>query len=330
MKIFVALIAIVVVFVLAGAVVRTTYYTKRFAQITPYGELVAVGDGKMHVFFMGNGGKTVVLLPGMGVALPSADFGPLMRKLSEKYTVVSVEYFGVGFSSETARERSCENYTEEIRAALAAAGFAPPYVLMPHSISSVYSEYYASKYPEEIEAMVSLDGTSTAYYERMPSFLKYVLPIAKFQQAIGLTSVIGPLTVNKANLLSKGYTEKEISDMAVFVGFSINDTLLAQMAESSEFIRQAMEHPFPSDIPYLKIIARDTYETSNPQLKKAGLTPQQYQEDHLSRIGEHAKYEVLDGNHFVYLNNVDRIAEITDAVLQPQAIFCMEGGVLSD
>ncbi len=302
---------------LVGAVVRATYYTKRFAQITPYGELVEVKDGKMHVLSLGNGEKTIVLLPGMGIALPSADFGPLMRKLSEKYTVVSVEYFGVGFSSETARERSCENYTEEIRAALAAAGFAPPYVLMPHSISSVYSEHYASKYPEEVEAILSLDGSSTAHYERMPSFLKYVLPIAKFQQAVGLTSVVGPLTVNKPNLLSKGYTEKEITDMAVYVGFSINDTLLAQMAASSEVIRQAMELPFPCSIPYFKIIARDTYETSNPQLKKAGLTPQQYQEDHLSRIGEHAKYEILDGNHFIYLNNVDRIAEITDAVFQP-------------
>jgi len=104
---------------------------------------VDVYDGQMHVYSMGNGEKTIVLFPGMGIGLPSADFGPLMRKLSEKYTVVTVEYFGVGFSSETSKPRTSENYVDEIRIALNQAGFEAPYVLMPHSISSVYSEYYA-------------------------------------------------------------------------------------------------------------------------------------------------------------------------------------------
>lgn len=33
---------------------------------------------------------------------------------------------------------------------------------MPHSISNIYNEYYASKYPEEVEAIIYLDGTSTS------------------------------------------------------------------------------------------------------------------------------------------------------------------------
>jgi hypothetical protein len=45
------------------------------------------------------------------------------------------------------------------------------------------------------------------------------------------------------------------------------------------------------------------------------MTPQEYQSRHLKRIGAHARYEILDGTHFIYLNNVDRIAEIADDVL---------------
>lgn len=45
------------------------------------------------------------------------------------------------------------------------------------------------------------------------------------------------------------------------------------------------------------------------------MTPQEYHHKHLERIGKHAKYEILDGTHFIYLNNVDRIAEITDVLL---------------
>ncbi len=35
-----------------------------------------------------------------------------------------------------------------------------------------------------------------------------------------------------------------------------------------------------------------------------------------ARIGDQAKYEILDGTHFIYLNNVDRISEITDEFLR--------------
>lgn len=188
--------------------------------------------------------KTIVLLPGMGVSLPSAEFGPLMRKLGEKYTVVCVEYFGVGFSGQTAAPRDCEHYVEETRAALDKAGFKAPYVLMPHSISSVYGEYYAAKYPKEVEAIISLDGTSTAYYEKMPAIVKSLLPIAKFQQATGGTALMASLATNRKSLRSNGYTEKEIDDMIAFAGF-----------------------------------------------------------------------EILDGTHFIYLNNVNRIAQIADEVI---------------
>lgn len=312
MIIFGMIAGVIAVSLLIGATLHATYFEGKLDQIKPYGQFVEVDDGKMHVYSMGSGGKTIVLLPGMGVALPSAEFAPLMRKLSGKYTVVCVEYFGVGFSSETSKPRTCENYVEETRAALRQAGFEAPYVLMPHSISSVYSEYYAAKYPEEVEAVISLDGTSTAYYEEMPAMVKSILPIAKFQQAAGVTSLIAPLAVNKKYLHANGYLEKEIKDMITFAGFSLNDTLLEQIANSSEFIKQTMDLPFPESIAYFKIISRQTYETRNKQIK---ITPQEYQQKHLERIGEHARYEILDGTHFIYINNVERIAEITDSLL---------------
>lgn len=306
---------VIVILMAVGAALHATRSKNKLRQIKPYGALVDVDGGRMHVFTAGGGNKTVVLLPGSGVALPCADFGPLMRKLAEKYTAVCVEYFGVGFSSQTDKPRSCQAYTQEIRAALKAAGHKPPYVLMPHSLSTVYSEYYAAKYPDEVEAIISLDGTSTAYYEKLPGFVKPLLKVAKFQQFIGLTSGLAPLAVNRKQLLAYGYTEKEIADMLMFAGFSINDTMLEQMAESGEFVKQTMELPFPAAVPYFKVISKQTYETTNPQMKKAKITAQSYQEKHLERVGSHARYEILDGSHFIYLNNADRIAQIADAVL---------------
>ncbi len=306
---------VIVLLMAAGAVRHATHFKAKRGRLQPYGALVNVDGGQMHVYTIGSGGHTVVLLPGSGVALPCADFGPLMRRVAEKHTAVCVEYFGVGFSSGTDKPRTSEAYVEEIRAALKAAGHQPPYVLMPHSISTVYSEHYAATYPEEVEAIVSLDGTSTAYYEKVPGFVKPLLKVAKFQQFIGLTAAMAPLAVNRKQMLEYGYTEQEIADILVFAGCSINDTMLRQVAESAEFIRQTMALPFPASVPYFKVISRRTYEAPNPQLKKAGMTPQDYQNRHLERIGAHAQSEILDGTHFIYLNNADRIAQIADAVV---------------
>jgi len=315
MTILFVIIAVIAFFMLIGTILHSTYYKNKLEQIKPYGQLVDVVDGQMHIYSMGKGQKTIVLLPGMGVSLPSAEFAPLMRKLSEKYTVVCVEYFGVGFSSETLRARTCENYVKETMIALKKTGFKAPYVLMPHSISTVFSEYYASRYPKEVEAIISLDGTSTALYEKIPTFVKSLLSIAKFQQAIGTTSLLAPLAINKKNLISNGYSEEEINNMITFSGFTMNNTILNQIANSSEFIKQTMDLPFPKSIPYLKIISDQTYKTSSQQLKKFKLSPQEYQHKHLDRIGQHAEYKILDGTHFIYVNNAEKIADITDSLL---------------
>jgi len=161
--------------------------------------------------------------------------------------------------------------------------------------------------------IISLDGTSTATYEKMPSFVKAVLPIAKYQQAVGMTSILAVLTTNKQKLQQYGYTEKEIEDMIVFGGFTMNDTLLQQISESGEFIGQTLALSYPASVPYFKVISRKTYETPNKQLH---MTPQEYQTKHLARIGTHVQFEILEGSHFIYLNNVERIAAITDEFLE--------------
>lgn len=313
MKVFLIILAVITVCMLIGTILQATYYKDKKEQIEPYGKLIDVYDGQMHVYKMGSGKETIVLLPGMGVGLPSADFGPLMRRLSEKYTVICIEYFGVGFSSQTKRARTTQNYVDEIRMALKNTTVEGPYILMAHSLSSVYSEYYASKFPNEVQAIISLDGTSTAYIgEDMPGFIKPLLGIAKLQQAIGLPSILAPIATNKDKLLEIGYTEKEISDLLIYSGFSLNDNMLEQVSSSNEHIKETNQLSYPQNIPYFKIISKQTYETKNSQIK---ITPQEYQKQHLARIGDNSKFEVLEGTHFIYLNNVDRISEITDNFL---------------
>ena len=123
-------------------------------------KLVKVNGQNMGIYTAGEGEHLIVLLPGWNI-LPAIEFAPLIRELAKKYTVCTIDYFGYGRSDSTSREHTNENYVQEIRAALSAAGLKPPYVLMPYSCSGVYAEYYAAMHPCEIEGLVLLDSTFT-------------------------------------------------------------------------------------------------------------------------------------------------------------------------
>ncbi|MFB0920607.1 MAG: hypothetical protein QMB62_06955, partial [Oscillospiraceae bacterium] len=58
--------ALIAVCMIIGAILHSTYFKHRLEQIEPYGALVDTYDGQMHVYSIGSGDKTIVLLPGTG------------------------------------------------------------------------------------------------------------------------------------------------------------------------------------------------------------------------------------------------------------------------
>lgn len=304
MTVFAIILGIIVCLNIIGFAVNKIFFAGELGAVSPYGQMVEVNGQKMHVYSMGDGEKTIVLLPGFGVSLPSADFGPLMRELSKEYTVVCVEYFGTGFSDQADTPRKNENYTEEIRTALSLAGFRAPYVFMPHSVSGIYSEYYAAKYPDEVSAIIMLDTTSTAKPEggNPPRF---VYGIAKLQQACGLTRISFGL-MPPAQKAENGYTEKEISDFKLFAYHVLNDTMIDQSLRVLDNINEVNAIALPQEMPVLKLISSQTE-------KKVGA---EYQKKHLNRLGANAESKIVDGSHFIYQTNVTAICDATRAFLE--------------
>ncbi|MED1441370.1 alpha/beta hydrolase [Aeribacillus composti] len=134
----------------------------------------------MHVYTKGDGENTIVLLSGLGTAAPVLDFEPLVNELAKNHKVVVVESFGYGWSNVTNKERTVENIVEGIRTALK-SNIEGPYILMPHSISGIYSMYYANAYPDEAKAVIGIDFTLPQVLEyfgesapTMSEYMKYV------------------------------------------------------------------------------------------------------------------------------------------------------------
>ncbi|MBH1939969.1 alpha/beta hydrolase [Mobilitalea sibirica] len=302
---------IIATLMLIGFIINSIKSKGELKKIKPYGQLVDVGGNKMHVYSMGEGNETIVLLPGLGVPLPSADFAPLMRELSKYYTVVTLEYFGVGFSEGSSVPRTNENYTQEIRTALQKTGFAPPYILMPHSASGIYCEYYASRYPDEIKGIVMLDTTSTAE-TKLPNVPRFVYSIAKFQQAIGLTRLTIGLIPEKKRI-ENGYTQKEINDYKTRILHNINDTFINQSVNIVDNIKEVYNLAFPKNVPVLKLISSQTIKYMAKKNKDDGMG---YQNKHLHRLGEHTTYQIIDSSHFLYQDKALEIVDYTEDFLK--------------
>ncbi|MEN6460888.1 MAG: alpha/beta hydrolase [Syntrophomonas sp.] len=304
MTVLTIILGIIVGLNVIGFAVNKIFYANELAAVSPYGQIVEVNGQKMHVYAMGNGEKTIVLLPGFGVPLPSADFGPLMRELAKEYTVVCIEYFGIGFSDQTDTPRTNENYMEETRTALSSTGFKAPYVLMPHSASGIYSEYYAAKYPDEVSAIIMLDTTSTAKTEAK-NLPKFVYTLGKLQQACGLSRIANGL-VTPVQKAENGYTAKEINDYKMFANHVLNDTIIDQSYRMLDNINEVSALAFPGDIPVLKLI-------SSQSVKKVGA---EYQTSHLNRLGANVESKTIDGSHFFYQTKAKEISDTTTTFLE--------------
>jgi len=260
----------------------------------PKGKLVNVYGKKMHIRQMGSAEKTIVLLPGFGIPLPTTLFAPLMRELSLKYKVCAIDLFGYGYSDSTDQPRTNENIVEEIRETLRVAGLKPPYVLMPYSASGIYCEYYTSKYPEEVEALILLESTPTieAFAEQLTLSEAHVTGMKMAFESMNEQSeeeIKIALEQEIAELAQHGFAEEETREANSVPNH--NGTLIAQAMDLSKNIREVMTIQFPEEIPVLKLVSGIEGLTTE-EIK----TTEKYHKMHQDKLGKYSKFVRIQGS----------------------------------
>jgi len=167
-KILIFTCILVIGVLITGSIYQHIGVRKDSEAFVPVGELVDVRGKRMHVYSEGAGDATVVFAAGWGTVMPFADFYPLYDKLSSSAKIVVYDRFGSGFSDQTDEKRDIDTIVEEIHMALGNAGHKPPYVFVGHSLGALETVRFAQKYPDEVKAMVMLDGGTPEAYARMP------------------------------------------------------------------------------------------------------------------------------------------------------------------
>jgi pimeloyl-ACP methyl ester carboxylesterase len=265
-NILLALVVALVIWFIFGHFM-TSYEQKKYTAI---GELIEVDGKKMHLYTKGEGDNTIVLLSGLGTAAPVLDFAPLINEMSKKNKVVVVESFGYGWSDITKKERTVENIVEEIRTALKKSNIEGPYILMPHSISGIYSMYFANTYPEEVKAIIGIDPTLPQVLEyfgetspTMPKYLSYLAPTGIARMAL----YINPesfLPIAKDGI----YTEENVKmTKAISAWKAYNKNVVNETNEIKNNIDKTVDMKFPSNLPILIFTPKEDKVTEDGKNK---------------------------------------------------------------
>ena len=136
------------------------------------GRLVDVGGLKMHIDCTGEGSPTVILDSGLGDTYLS--WRKVQPQIAKFTRVCSYDRAGLGYSESSSHPRTSKVIAGELHALLQAAGVAPPYVLVGHSMGGYDVRLYASLYRNEVAGMVLVDASHPDQDNRLPPELKNI------------------------------------------------------------------------------------------------------------------------------------------------------------
>ncbi len=301
------IVGIIFVFVATLSIINSISKKKEANSLNhAYGQMVEVDGKKMCVDIKGSGNKVIVLLPGFASTSPVLEMAPLADKLKDDYTVVTVEPFGYGLSDETKKERSIENITEELHTLLHKLGYKK-YTMMAHSLSGLYSVYYANKYQGEVEAFVGIDSSvpKQAQYDEPAKNLIGQYKLQRLLYDAGIIRFLAALDSEGIVPQIKGYEysqEQSETYKKLFYRVPLNDTSLNEFAISDANFAKAKDMSFPEDIPVLYFLSSQNCEDSENWYA--------LHED-VIKDKEHSKIVVLEGTHYLhYEYSAEMAAEV--------------------
>ena len=274
-----------------------------------YGQAVDVDGKKMVVDIQGEEHETtIILLPGAASPSPVLEFLPLAKALSENYRVVTMEPFGYGLSDGADTDRDMDTVVEELHECVSAMGY-DRYFLMAHSLSGLYSLYWANTYPEEVLGFIGIDCSVPGQNEENP----YPIPISainkisaylqKTRNILGISRVLSignPQRVIPADF-SYAYSEEQLKIYRTLaLDCSYNQTVLNEQDRFDAHLATVAELKFPKNLPVLQFVASANCEVMAAweQLHKDVITETMY-----------SQVVRMEGGHYLHFVKKTEIAE---------------------
>lgn len=302
---------------------------KRDAQRYPYpGELVNLGEFRLHIYCIGSGSPTVVLEAGLGDG--SYIWGQVQNKAATSARVCAYDRPGLGWSDFVNRQFRRQAVAENLHTLLVNANIPGPYILVGHSIGGIYIRAFAQKYPEEVAGMVFVDSSHENQSVRMdggrmgPSrMLDYMLAFCDIAAPTGIFRIFGI-----ANTLMEDTglpAELQQAAIATLNRNTYCKTIANEMNTSDKDTSLSSSPPKLGDIPLIVLVADSGFgNQSNSAAPGAGGGSQgrgnqrwlrlQDELTHLSTNGR--QIIAKDSSHYIHLDQPELVVRAILEILK--------------
>jgi pimeloyl-ACP methyl ester carboxylesterase len=133
--------------------------------VPPPGRLIAVGDHRLHLWCIGNGSPTVVLISGGGT--PSVTLYSAQTRIARFTRVCSYDRAGLGWSDPATKPMSVPEMADDLAALLATARVGGPYVLAPESFGGLVALSFAARQSTHVAGAVFIDASEPGLWFRV-------------------------------------------------------------------------------------------------------------------------------------------------------------------
>ena len=284
-----------------------------------YKKLVEVDQDKMmNVLVVGEGERTIVILPSYGMQSPVIQYKAIADKLKDEYRVAIVEYYGYGFSMNTEKERNLDNIADEIKKSLELKEIYE-YVLMPHDHSNMYAMKMVEKYPEAVQGIISLNPLFPAQYSETHFYNEYLdeyhnVQLTSILELTGFARILSyamPEEFYISQMERAGiWTREEILLIRNRIATSyLTDTMVNEMKYLKDNALAIKDFKYPDTLPVLQLLASDTVKEYE-DLKSKDLIKKDLKSlaNDVITNPELQFTKVLDGNQDFQFTNYNTVA----------------------
>jgi pimeloyl-ACP methyl ester carboxylesterase len=120
---------------------------------------VDIGGRSLFLECAGEGSPTIVMETGQGG--PHTEWSKVVPAVQGSNRTCAYDRANIGASDKAPTPRTSADVVADLHRLLAAAGIAPPYLLVGHSLGGISMRLFATTYPKEVVGLVFVDPTPT-------------------------------------------------------------------------------------------------------------------------------------------------------------------------
>lgn len=303
-----------IILVLLGLIVISTVYHQirkiiENKKCQPPGQMIKVGNSKMHIYGKGKGKPAILFTCGNGMGFSLGNYYPAFDKLAKKTRVLVYDRFGYGWSESTKSPRTIKQINEELHELINKSKEEGPFILVGHSLGATEIVSFAKKFPHLVAGVMTLDGTSPSFYRGRKELLKENMVVSKAARVLSITGLLRIMTNLKIVTTTNDTLPKDIAKITNMMTYNrvYSNEAVEEVKSLVNNNNDDDEKSTLGDIPIL-ILTAENIDMKN---KKEKL----YQDfansqNDLLKLSSNSQQKIIkDADHFFLIKKPDVVVE---------------------